>query len=188
MQEKENILRIFQETKTAIKNSNFAKIKSLSDQTNNTASMTQDPDNIAVAVIVYSLSKILERGNYEKLPGWKTFYANYLASIDNIILGLRKNDDGAVRKNLSSIRGSIARFSGKLKEYIQDVFRKAEINKASKIYEHGISLEQTASLLGLTLFELASYTGQKSEISNLPFNQTLDVKKRIKTTMEMFEK
>jgi len=38
------------------------KLKQLSDQTNNTASRTQDSDNIAVAVIVYSLGKILERG------------------------------------------------------------------------------------------------------------------------------
>ena len=85
------------------------------------------------------------------------------------------------------IRKSVSKLSGKLKIYIQDVFRKAQINKASKIYEHGISMEQTASLLGITLFELANYSGQKPEISDTPLNQTIDVKKRIKTAMEMFK-
>jgi hypothetical protein len=88
---------------------------------------------------------------------------------------------------LTKIRKTVSQLSGKLKIYIQDVFRKAEINKASKIYEHGISMEQTASLLGVTLFELASYAGQKPEISDATFNKTVDVKKRIKTAMEMFQ-
>ena len=186
MQEKENILRIFEETKEAIKKGDSAKIKSLSNQTNNTASLTQDPDNIAVAVVVYSLSKILDRENYKKLPGWKNFYETYVRVIDNIIFALKKNDDKVVRKNLEIIREKIEKISGKLKEYIQDVFRKAQINKASKIYEHGISMEQTAGLLGVTLFELASYVGQKPEISEIAQNKTVDVKKRVKLAMEMF--
>jgi hypothetical protein len=48
-------------------------------------------------------------------------------------------------------------------------------------------MEQTAGLLGVTLFELASYAGQKPEISDNTFNKTVDVKKRIKTAMEMFQ-
>ena len=186
MQEKENILRIFQETRDAIKSGDSAKIKSLSNQTNNTASLTQDPDNIAVAVIVYSLSKILERENYQKLPGWKNFYVNYLKSIDNVIESLKKNEDDKVRKNLELIRQSIGKISGKLKEYIQDVFRKAEINKASKIYEHGISMEQTANLLGITMFELASYAGQKAG-EETDFGKSINEKSRIKLAMEMFK-
>ena len=74
MQEKENVLRIFEETKRAIEENDSAKIKSLSNQTINTASLTHDPDNIAVAVVVYSLSKIIEREGYRKLPGWSNFY------------------------------------------------------------------------------------------------------------------
>lgn len=187
MQEKENILRIFQETKDAIARGDSAKIKSLSDQTNNTASLTQDPDNIAVAVIVYSLSKIIEREGYRKLAGWKSFYTNYLDSIESIIDALKKDDEEKARKYLEVIRKSIGKISGKLKEYIQDVFRKAQINKASKIYEHGISMEKTASLLGVTLFELAGYAGQKSEFTDMPFGRTLDVKSRIKIAEDMFK-
>jgi hypothetical protein len=76
--------------------------------------------------------------------------------------------------------------SGNLKKYIQDVFRKASINEASKIYEHGISMEKTAKLLGITMFELAGYAGQTG-ISDVPESKTLDVRSRIKLAMEMFE-
>ena len=187
MKEEENVLRIFQETKEAILKGDFAKIKNLSNQTINTASLTNDPDNIAVAVIVYSLSKILEREDYKKLPGWDDFYRTYMNTIDKIIISLKKNDEKMIRENLKLVRKSINKLSGKLKTYIQEVFRKASINKASRIYEHGISMERTANLLGVSMFELSEYAGQTG-ISDVPLGKTLGVKKRLKLVMEMFEK
>lgn len=185
MQERENILRIFQETKEAVKNGDASQIKVLSTNTTNVASLTQDPDNIAVAVVVYSLSKIIERENYKSLPGWAPFYKAYLTSIDKIISDIKKNNDDAFRADIETIRSSIGKLSGKLKDYIQDVFRKASINKASKIYEHGISMEKTAHLLGVSMFELASYAGQK-EVADVPEAKTVGVKERIKLAMGFF--
>lgn len=186
MYERENILRIFQETKEAVSRVDSAKIKNLSDQTTNSASLSQDPDNIAVAVIIYSLSKIIERTDYRGLPGWKKFYDIYVNSINKIIDSLKRKDDKAFRNNLESIRNAIGKLSGKLKIYIQEVFRRASINKASRIYEHGISMEQTARLLGITLFELASYAGEK-EASDVPESKTISIKERIKLAEEMFK-
>ena len=185
MQERDNILKIFQETKEAVLKGDASKIKNLSNHTTNTASLTQDPDNIAVAVIVYSLSKIIEREDYKKFPGWSEFYNIYISSIDKIIEALKRKDDEAFRENIKIIRGAIDKLSGKLKGHIQDVFRKASINKASKIYGHGISMEKTAKLLGITLFELASYAGEKG-VSDIPESKTIDVQSRIKLAMEMF--
>jgi hypothetical protein len=186
MQEKENILRIFQEAKIAIKNNDSIKLKELSNQTNNTASLTQDPDNIAVAVAVYSMSKIIERTEYRNFAGWKDFYQAIILAVDNSIDAIKKDDSRRLSESLVSIRKAVSKLSGKLKDYIQDVFRKAQINKASKIYEHGISMEKTASLLGITMFELASYAGQKPDGSG-SLSKTIDVKLRVKTAMEMFK-
>ena len=178
-------MRIFEETKEAVARGDAAKIKKLSNQTTNTASLTHDPDNIAVAVIVYSLSKIIEREDYKKLPGWNKFYTVYISSIDRIIDDIKRKDDNAFRKDISTIRGAIGKLSGKLKDYIQDVFRSASINKASRIYEHGISMEKTAHLLGVTMFELAEYAG-KGKHADVPETRTADVKSRIKLAMEIF--
>lgn len=188
MQEKENILRILEETKEALKTENIGKIKDLSNQTIHTASTTQDPDNIAVAVIVYSLSKIIEREKYKKYSGWKKFYQNYLSSIDEAIKSIKSGNDSHFRKNISRVRNEINNLSGDLRKNIEDVFIKASINKASRIYEHGISMEQTAQLLGITVWDLASYAGQKLEISNVNLSVTQKLKSRIKTAEEMFGK
>ena len=64
------------------------------------------------------------------------------------------------RREIAGIRENIEKLSGKLKEYIKDVFLKAEINRASRIYEHGISMKKTAEILGVSIWELAEYAGQ----------------------------
>jgi hypothetical protein len=186
MQEKENVLRILQEAKGAIKENDSIRLKELSNQTIHTASISQDPDNIAVAVAVYSLSKIVERKEYTNFSGWKEFYKTILSCIDSSINAIKRNDDKGLKESLMLIRKVVSKLSGKLKSYIQDVFRKAEINKASKIYEHGISMETTASLLGITLFELASYAGQKPD-GNVSLTKTIGTKERIKIAMEFFK-
>ena len=177
MEEVENILRVLEETKVALKGKDTLKLKQLSDQTNNTASRTQDADNIAVAVIVYSLGKILERGYVENL-------GVVLKKIDDVIRSIKK-DENLVKKNLKQLRAEVGKISPRMKKYIQEVFRKASINKASKIYGHGISMENTAKLLGITVWELANYAGQTG-ISDAPESKTLSVKERIKLVEGIF--
>jgi len=178
MEEGENVLRILEESKVALKNRDTLKLKQLSDQTNNTASRVQDADNIAVAVIVYSLGKIVERGYIEKLDLVD-------GKIDDVVRNIQKNDAELIKKSLSKLRAEIERISPRMKKYIQDVFHKASINKAAKIYEHGVSMENTAKLLGISVWELASYAGQ-SEISNAPEGKTMGAKERIKIAEGIF--
>ena len=177
MEEGENIIRILEETKVALKEKDTLKLKQLSDQTNNTASRTQDADNIAIAVIVYSLGKILERGYAENL-------SVVIKEIDNVIRSAKKEGD-LLNRNLKQLRAEIEKISPGMKKYIGDVFRKASINKASKIYGHGVSMENTAKLLGISVWELANYAGQ-TEISNAPESRTLGVKERIKLVEGIF--
>ena len=187
MQEKENILRILEGTKTALEKDDVVTIKNLSNQTTNTIALNNDPDNIAIAVIVYSISKLLERQNYQKLPGWNQFYENILKCINNAIISIKKGDEQDIKENINYLRYALTKISGGLKKYIQDVFRKASINKASQLYEHGLSMERTAKLLGITMFELSSYAGQKQQVSELPLSKGIDIKSRIKLVMELFK-
>ena len=115
MQEKENVLRILEETKAAIKDNDSFKLKELSNQTIHTASITQDPDNIAVAVAVYSLSKIIERKEYQDFPGWEDFYKTITSAIDNSIDAIKKNDDKNLTESLLLIKNQFPNFRENLK-------------------------------------------------------------------------
>lgn len=186
MQEKENILDILRNAKKAVKEGDVVNLKFLSNRTVHTSSIYQDPDNIAIAVTIYSLSKILERENYKDYPQWDSFYSNFIKCMDKSIIYLEKDDLKGFRKCLVSIRESINKLSGNFKNYIEEVFRKASINKASRIYEHGISMEQTAELLGISVFELAEYAGGTG-IADVDLSVTKDVKERLKIAMEVFK-
>jgi hypothetical protein len=187
MKEVENIIRILKETKICIIENDSHKIKQLSNQTIHTATISQDPDNIIIAVLVYSIGKITEREHYKEMPGWKKFSQGIVKNIDCAVENLEKNQIEKFRTYIGRIRNSLNSISGNLSEYIKDVFRKAEINKAFKIYEHGLSAEQTAKLLGISLWDLSSYMGQSS-ISEASVNESLAVRKRIKFAQDIFAK
>ena len=185
--EKEHLISILEQTKKAVKVQDVLELKTLSNQTVHSASVEQDAGSIAVAVMVYALSKIIERRNQENFKGCDDFCNTSLKSIDKAITAIEKNDEKSFSKSLEEINSSIGKLSPDLKKYVGDVFRKASINKASKIYEHGISMEQTARLLGISLYELASYAGQ-TPVSEVEINKTMTVKQKIKLAEEMFEK
>ncbi|MDO8517372.1 MAG: hypothetical protein Q7S33_04590 [Nanoarchaeota archaeon] len=187
MQEAENILRILKETRKALNDNDFYKIKLLSDQTVHTATVYQDPDNIITAVLVYSLGKIMERENYKQMPDWDEFFKSFLINLDIAIKALEKKDIEKFRESVGKIRNSINKISGHLSEYIRDIFQKAEINKAFKMYEHGLSSERTAEVLGISLWDLSSYIGQ-STVSEARLNEGLPIKKRIKFVEDIFAK
>ena len=185
MEEREHILKIFKEVELLLEKKNYTKIKSLSNQIVHNASIHQDPDIISSAVIIYSLSKLLERESYKEHRSWDKFYNQYVQHLKKAVQALKKDNIADFRQEIDLIRRLIQGLSGRLKEYIQDVFRKARINKASRIYEHGISMEKTAKILGVSLWELAEYSG-KTGVANINLAVTMPIRKRVKLAEEIF--
>jgi len=187
MEEKEHILDVLKKVKIAFKNEDYIEIKTLSDNVIHNCSVNQDPDSVAVAVIIYSLSKLIERESYKTEKQWPRFFKEYLKNIDNAILTLEKNDIESFREQIIQTRKLIQNLSGSLKNQIDYVFRKAQINKASRIYEHGISMEKTAKILGISIWELAEYAGTTG-IGDVNLGITMPIKQRIRQAEEIFEK
>jgi hypothetical protein len=186
MEEKEHVLSVLKQVKKALKEKNYVEIKSLSNKIIHISSIHQEADIISLAVIIYSLSKLIEREDYKNEKNWDKFYQNYIQNIDDMIYALKNEDLNRFHQEIQSNRKLIQGLSGHLKKYIQDVFQGAKINKASRIYEHGISMEKTASILGVSLWELAEYTG-KTQINNVNLGLTIPIKERIKFAEEIFK-
>ena len=102
-----------------------------------------------------------------------------------MIKALEKNNLDKFREEIHFVTKLIDNLNGNLKIYISEVFRKAQINKASRIYEHGISMEKTAKILGISVWELAEYAGQ-TRIADINLSVTLPIKERIKNAEEIF--
>tara|TARA_Y100000310_G_scaffold344950_1_gene460716 strand:- start:2576 stop:3136 length:561 start_codon:yes stop_codon:yes gene_type:complete len=186
MKEVGNVLRILKETQGAFDTGDIVKVKQLSNQTVHTAAITQDGDNVVVAVLVYALSKILEREHYREMEGWDIFYKALIKNLNLATKSLEKKDIEKFRDAIGAIRNSLNKIDKNLGQYIKDVFYKAEINKAFKLYEHGLSSEQTAKLLGVSLWDLSGYIGQSS-VSEAYASETLPIPERIKIAEDIFK-
>ncbi|MBU0760677.1 MAG: hypothetical protein KJ600_05435 [Nanoarchaeota archaeon] len=184
-QETLHLTNVLEQVKTAISTKNIIQLKDLSNQTIHSASSDQDSASITTAVIVYTLSKLIERADYKRIRNWENFVKKFNGFLTLAIKSLKENNQEKYNDYISQARKTLESHSITLKPYIQDVLKKSSINKGSKIYEHGISLEQTAKLLGITQWELSDYIGSRT-LADVKQNQTLNVKERAKMAMEFF--
>jgi len=185
MQEKENVMNILGKARKAIINGDAYAVKDLSNRTIHSSAIAQDPDNVNIAVVLYALSKIIERDKYRDYASWPRFKKIYEQALDNALIALKKGDIEVYRDQINRIKEAVEKLSGNLKKYIEEVFRKASINKGSRIYEHGISLEKTAKILGISQWDLASYIGQTG-LADVNLTYTKDLRERIKDAQEIF--
>lgn len=183
MKEREHVISLLEQAKTAAKKSDVATLRRLSDQTVHSSAIYQDEDNILVAVTIYSLSKIIEKGKKYYKENYEKYLRTYLQIIDHSLKHIKKNEDEVFRNHIQSSLQS-KEISNDLKTHMQDLFRKGRINKAGKVYDHGISMEKTANLLGISLWELAEYAG--STQTDYKQSETMGIKQRVKKTMEFF--
>jgi predicted transcriptional regulator len=184
--EMEHIASVLRQTKKALKDSDSLLLQQLSDQTIHSATIHQHTDFITIAVLIYALNKMVAHRDKIKIKRWDALMLKLSNEIDNSLVELEKRDVEEFARHLEHIRDLLIDFSPSARQDIQEVLRKAEVNKATKIYEHGISLTKTAHLLGITQWELVDYIGQKSIFDN-PLNATIEVKKRAKMAEDFFK-
>jgi len=180
--DRNHIIQVLKETKSALKEENAIKLKDLSNQTIHCATCDQESGSLAIAIITYALSKIIEREDKKRIKNWPLFVQRFNSFIDLAIKSAQDNNPKAFNENIIRARKTIVNASPKIKGYLEDTLKKATINKASKLYEHGISLGQTAQLLGLTQWEISEYTSQGKEQEYVA--SPLSAKQRVKMALE----
>ena len=185
LDEHNHLVELLKNAKNAAEREDTRESKKLSDQTVHSTSIYQENEYILVSVIIYSLSKIIEKGKRYYRENYESYFKDYMKIIDQSISLLEKHKYNEFREQISLMLKSDD-LSGDLKRHLESLFRKARINKASNVYEHGISMEKTAKLLGISMWELAEYSGQ-TPISEYNLGKTISVAERVKNAMEMFE-
>jgi hypothetical protein len=151
-------------------------LSALSNQTIHNASIFQDEDSISVAVIMYSLSKMISRDEIKK---------EIIENISKACLDLEENHLSDYNKKIKEVIEDIKHINGKIDFYIQEVINNAQIKKSGKIYDHGISLSRAAYLLGISQWELMTYVG-KTKIIDKSDKDDLLLIKRVEHTRHIF--
>ncbi len=159
--------------------SDIVEIKKLSNHVIHNASIFQDEDSISIAILIYSLSKIIERKQKD------LDYAKVLSMLNSCISYLKDNQDEAFRKSIKNIFNFIRTMDQKLKLYINEVINQAQIKKGCKLCEHGISVARASEVLGISQWELMHYIGKTTLIDQ--FSEPVNVSKRLKIARRLFE-
>jgi hypothetical protein len=184
-EEIDHFVEVLHNTHIAVMKNDLLTLAKLSNQTLHSASIYQDSGSITIAVLVYTISKIIERKDNLKIKDWDKFVKRFDSFLSLAEKALRDERLDAYEEDLQRARKALTSLSVNIRPYIQEVLRKASVNKASKIYEHGISMEKTSNLLGITQWELADYIGQ-SIIPDKHLNSNINIRERAKRALEFF--
>ncbi len=129
-------------------------LRELSTHTVHNASIFQDEDSVSIAVLIYTLSKLaLKKFNGIDL-------GHLISHLKTSREELMSNNVEAYQASMQGIFTHLRNSTPHLKHYIEDVIVKARISKARHVHEHGISVTQTAHVLGINTWELHQYLGR----------------------------
>lgn len=181
-----HLLEVLAQIQQALEQSDSFALHQLSDQLLHTASIQQHTDILTIAVVTYGLHKLVTKK--ERIPQreWALFVKKFNGELRKSSEALQDRDTEEFARHLDHAKELIETSIGKkMAGYVQEILKKASINKATKVYEHGISLSRTAHLLGLSQWDLLEYVGQR-ESRDSPYVATIDEKKRASQTLAFF--
>ena len=176
---KEDILNVLEKVIDALKMEDYAILTELSNHTIHDASIFQEDDPLTLAVLVYSLSKVINRCR-EREQASPVIAPTLQKAYD----ALKEDDDNAYREIIKGVLREIGQYDAQLRIYIQEVIEQAKIKKASKMHEHGISIARTAELLGISQWELQAYVGNL--VAEVP-HDGLKITERLRRARELFK-
>jgi len=155
------------------------ELSELSNHVIHNASIFQDEDSISIALLVYSMYKVLARGT-----GKNIIYTKTSSMLRQARTALQNNEIEIFRKKIKKIFDTILRIDKKVNIYFDELLEKAKLKKGSKIYEHGISVARVAEIIGISQWELMGYVGR----TELPEYGAKGVAERLAFARILFQK
>ncbi len=153
------------------------ELKELSNNTIHNASVFQDECSVSVAVLIYALSKIIERN-----PEFD--YSRAFNLLKEARDNLENGKEDEFHNTIKNLFSEISKLDNKIKFYVQEVINQAQIKKGSKLCEHGLSCAKASQILGISQWELMNYIGKTNLAENMP--EIVDVRARLKFARSLF--
>lgn len=154
------------------------EIKELSNHTIHNASVFQDECSVSIAVVIYALSKIIER-NEQNLH-----YHPILKILEKARRALINDEEQNFKFAIRKLFSEISKIDTKLKLYAQEVISQAQVKKGCKLCEHGLSAAKASQIMGVSQWELMGYLGNTKP--NDSFSGVVDVRTRLKFARGLF--
>lgn len=181
---KKDIIEVLKNVKKSLEKGDGDKILEWSDHIIHSASIYQDENTIALAVITYALGKTLKKmPQIAKTGKFCILCSEY---INDAMLSARNDEWVNYHEALEKMTQDILRIDKEYSHHLEYVLSAAKLKKGSKMVAHGISIGRVAETLGITQWELMGYIGGsiETEISEMD-HKTL--KHKFKFAKEVFK-
>ncbi len=145
---KTDALSVIAEARRAVEAHDVSLLKELSDHTLHNTTIFQDPVSINTAILTYALYKTIL---HDQLP-----VGRILPLLKRIEDALLSEDEDRI---LKAYRHAFSILKREMRSSILQVMQHAAMQKARKVYEHGLSLAQAAALMHTSLWDIIRYVG-----------------------------
>lgn len=176
---RQDIFEVLRQGTSALNNGDSFRLKELSNQVIHNASIFQDEDSISIAVLMYALSKVVERGALD---------------IENVTPLLERAKSSLESLNMDQYRLAIklavrkvSEADSRLKLFVNNVIEQAQLKKGGKIVMHGVSVARTANILGISRWELMQYLGRTTFSEADRMDETVSLNDRIALARKVFQ-
>jgi len=152
------------------------ELEELSNHGIDDVAIHKDIDLVSITVLIYSLYKIIDsisENNYKKILQGLTSAKN----------NLQQNDLGKYNLDIGTLFKLIKDSNAEIKMHLHDVLDAAKIKKSAILFDKGLSIGQAAGLMGLSNWDLQSYTGKATRIEH---DEKIPAEKRVMTALKIF--
>ncbi|MCR4368666.1 MAG: hypothetical protein NUV67_02040 [archaeon] len=139
---------------------NQQDLKRIANDSIKDAAMEDSQELAGIAVVAYSLYKILSKDHFVNNPAWPRVNAAIIGALKKSIFALARGSKKEYEKNMASVALEIRGIDDRLSNYAQNIFEKGKIKQASTAYALGLSIGQAAWLTGAQRKALQEYIGQ----------------------------
>lgn len=164
----------------AIRNKNTLELEKISNETIHNASIYQDTISLDLAVLVLSIYKleVISIDTGIQLP--QSTFVEKLEKLHELIYS------GKIRVFNDTARSFMQELEIIGKKMNQpNIIDRSEVKKVCKLYDHGLSMAQAASTLGVSQWALCNYIG-RTKLNDYPEDVDKRVKQRVEYTRKLF--
>ncbi len=162
--------------KNAFKDRDSFKLREISNDAMKEAVLSGDKELANIAVLAYSLSKILSKLHFRRREEWKKFAKETEKTLYGLVGESKEGNLSGICDTLINLVERIDHGAG---NYTRGLVFKARVKLASQAYALGLSLSSAAELTGADKYELTRYVGA-TKIHDRPFVKTISPADRYK--------
>jgi hypothetical protein len=179
-----DLTKTLESIQDALSKRDAKELSELSNHTMHCSSIYREKRALFIAMISYSLGKIVDKGELERkyAEELEDFVDGMVKNFGALIDFIKKRDFEKVDNAINNMLKTISDFDASFGTYVDDILEFSKIQKGAKAYEHGLSLSNIAEMIGVSKWDLMKKVGETK------IHEEMGAPKNVKERFEKMKK